>query len=92
MSIEYPPKFVGLLIRDFSGKIIAGTITSIDHRQKIVRVSDVSILEIVGLKHGLEPIYDKRKIGRFHLSLTGNDSPLGEFAGLSGKKRLADDS
>ena len=53
-------------MRDFSGKIIAGTITSIDYRQKIVRVSEVTILEIVGLKHGLEPIYDvKRKVGGF---------------------------
>jgi len=66
LSNEYPPKSVRLLIRDFSGKIIAGTVTAIDYRRQIVRVSNVTILEIVGLKHGLEPIYDvKRKVGGF---------------------------
>jgi hypothetical protein len=63
-----PPKFVPLLIRDFNGKIIAGTITQIDQRSKMFRVSDVLVLELVGFKHGLEPIYGvKRRGGRFEV-------------------------
>ena len=61
-----PPKFVPLLIRDFNGKIIGGTIIEVDQRLRTFKVSDVLILEIVGLKHGLEPIYGvKRKMGGF---------------------------
>ena len=52
-----PPKFVPLLIRDFSRKIIGGIITEIDQRLRTFKVSDVLILEIIGLKRGLEPIY-----------------------------------
>ena len=63
---EYPPKAVPLLIKDFNGKIIAGIVTLIDYRTKMFRVSKVTILEIVGMKKGLEPIYGiKRKVGGF---------------------------
>ena len=69
MSAEdYPPRNVELLIRDFKGKIISGIVTSIDPRQKTVRVSKVQILEIVGLKKGLDPIYGvKKKTGGFEV-------------------------
>jgi hypothetical protein len=57
---------VPLLIRDFNGRIIAGTITEIDSRRQTFRVTNVSILEQVGFKHGLEPIYDvKKKVAGF---------------------------
>ena len=69
MSAEdYPPKNAELLIRDFNGKIISGIVTSIDQRQKTFRVAKVQILEVVGLKKGLDPIYGvKKKTGGFEV-------------------------
>ncbi|HYB04757.1 MAG TPA: hypothetical protein VED17_09860 [Nitrososphaerales archaeon] len=60
-SEGYPPKNIELLIRDFNGKIISGIVTSIDLRERTFRVSKVQILEIVGLKKGLDPIYGVKK-------------------------------
>ena len=65
---QYPPKFEPLLIRDFNGKIISGIVTEIDFRNKTFKVSNISILEQIGFKHGLEPIYGiKRKVGGFEV-------------------------
>ena len=61
MSIEFPPKSIPLLIREFNGRILSGIITAIDHKRKMIRLSQVSVLEVIGLKSGLEPIYDKKR-------------------------------
>ena len=60
MSLGTPPKSVPLIIRQFNGRVLSGVVIDIDHQRSMIRVTRISILEVVGLKKGLEPIYGKK--------------------------------
>jgi hypothetical protein len=55
-----PPRGVPLLIKEVNGRILAGEIASIYEEDTMIKLEKVSVLEVVGMKHGLEPIYDYR--------------------------------
>ena len=44
-----------------SGRVLAGEVVSIYEEGAMIRLDKVSILEVVGFKHGLEPIYGFKK-------------------------------
>ena len=46
-----------VIIREISGRILAGEVASIYNEGSMIKVRKVSLIEVVGLKHGLEPIY-----------------------------------
>jgi hypothetical protein len=63
LSTDSPPKNVPIMIRELSGRMLSGIITGMHKRRDgsyVAELSKVSILEIRGLKSGLEPIYDKK--------------------------------
>ena len=63
MSTDSPPKNVPIMIRELSGRMLSGIITGMYKRRDgsyVAELSKVSILEIRGLKSGLEPIYIKK--------------------------------
>ncbi len=47
-----------VLIKEIDGRILAGEITSIFNEGSMIKLEKISLLEVVGLKEGLEPIYD----------------------------------
>lgn len=62
MTGNLPPRWVPVLIKEVNGRILAGEISSIYDEGSMIKLEKVSILEVVGLKQGLEPIYaTKRK-------------------------------
>jgi len=48
---------VPVLIKEISGRILAGEIASIYENGSMIKLEKVALLEVVGLGHGLEPIY-----------------------------------
>jgi len=52
-----PPRSVPVIIRQFNGRLLLGIVTQIDSDRSILRLSKVSLLEVVGLRGELEPIY-----------------------------------
>ena len=63
MSADSPPKNVPIMIRELSGRMLSGIIVGMYTRRDgsfVTQLSRVSILEIRGLRKGLEPIYDKK--------------------------------
>jgi hypothetical protein len=50
-----------VLIKEISGRILAGEIRSIYEEGTMIQLEKVSLLEVVGMKHGLEPIYGFKK-------------------------------
>ena len=59
MSADLPPRSTPVLIRQFNGRILSGLVTEIDHHKGVLKLSRVTRLEVIGLKHGLDAIYDK---------------------------------
>jgi hypothetical protein len=47
---------VPVIIKEISGRILAGEITSIYDNGSMIKVEKVSLLEVVGFKQGLEPL------------------------------------
>jgi hypothetical protein len=56
-----PPRNVPVLIKELDGRILAGKVASIYNEGAMIKLEKVSILQVVGLKEGLEPIYDYKK-------------------------------
>lgn len=56
-----PPRHFPVLIKEISGRVLAGEIASIYNEGTMIKLEKVSLLEVVGLKHGLEPIYAFKK-------------------------------
>lgn len=52
-----PPRSVPVLIKEISGRIVAGEITSIYENGSMIKVETIGLLEAIGFKKGLEPIY-----------------------------------
>jgi len=48
---------VPVIIKEISGRILAGEIASIYENDTMIKLEKVSLIEVVGLRHGLEPIY-----------------------------------
>jgi hypothetical protein len=48
---------VPVLIKEISGRILAGEIASIYEDGALIKLEKVSLLEVIGLGKGLEPIY-----------------------------------
>jgi len=48
---------VPVIIKEISGRILAGEIASIYENGSMIKLEKVSLIEVVGLGHGLEPIY-----------------------------------
>jgi len=48
---------VPVIIKEISGRILAGEIASIYENGSMIKLEKVSLIEVVGLRHGLEPIY-----------------------------------
>jgi hypothetical protein len=48
---------VPVLIKEISGRILAGEIGSIYENGSMIKLEKVALLEVVGLGQGLEPIY-----------------------------------
>ena len=57
MDRELPPRHVPVLIKEENGRILGGEVTTIYNEDTMIRVDKVVLLEVVGIKHGLEPIY-----------------------------------
>jgi hypothetical protein len=53
-----PPRSVPILIKEESGRILAGVVATIYNDNTMLRLDKVSLLEVVGMKRGLEPIYN----------------------------------
>jgi hypothetical protein len=63
---DLPPVHIPVLIKELSGRVLAGEIASIYEDGKMIKLEKVSLLEVVGLKERLEPIYGfKKKSIRF---------------------------
>ena len=71
MSLDLPPRSTPVLIRQFNGRILSGIITEIDREKKVLKLSEVTRLEVVGLGSRLDSIYGKRDkiIGIFEVPL-----------------------
>jgi hypothetical protein len=48
---------VPVIIKEVSGRILAGEIASIYENGSMIKLEKVSLLEVVGFKQGLEPLY-----------------------------------
>ena len=59
MSAELPPRSTPVLIRQFNGRILSGIVSEIDHQKGVLKLSRVTRLEVIGLKHGLDAISGK---------------------------------
>ena len=60
MSLDLPPGSTPVLIRQLNGRILSGIITEIDRQKKVLKLSEVTRLEVVGLGSRLDSIYGKR--------------------------------
>jgi hypothetical protein len=71
LSLDLPPRSTPVLIRQFNGRILSGIITEIDRQKKVLKLSEVTRLEVVGLGSRLDSIYGKRDkiIGIFEVPL-----------------------
>jgi hypothetical protein len=56
-----PPRHIPVLIKELDGRILAREVASIYENGSVVKLEKVSLLEVVGVKHGLEPIYRFKK-------------------------------
>lgn len=61
---DLPPRKTPVLIKEIDGRILAGEITSIFDERKKIKLERVIVLEVVGLRAGLEPIYAEVKSTR----------------------------
>ena len=62
LGLDIPPLREKVLIKQLSGRILAGEVGTIYNNNSMLRLDKVSIVEVIGLKQGLEPIYSfKRK-------------------------------
>ena len=64
MCAYLPPKSLPVLIREDNGRILAGIVEEIDRAKGVIRLSNVSLLAVVGLKTKLDAIY--MKTGKIH--------------------------
>jgi hypothetical protein len=56
-----PPRSVPILIKELDGRVLAGEIVSIYEEGTMIKLEKVCMLEVIGLKEGLEPIFSYKK-------------------------------
>ena len=56
----FPPLSSPVIIRQEGGRTILGEVVKVDRRKGLLQLAKASILEVVGLRRSLEPIYSKK--------------------------------